>query len=89
MFDDGGSPLVQSSLPATLSYVYLWVILFDWDENEEKPFNQYQVAMFSTSELKDQWLSGDLEATSRQKKIKFSAIPGKKFSLFAKVEKCK
>ena len=82
------SPRMRSSLPSSLAYVYLWVILFDWDENVEEPFNIYQVAMFSPSELKPKWLSGDFEIDSRKKKISFSAIPGKTFSLFAKVEKC-
>ena len=82
------SPRVRSSLPVTLSYVYLWVILFDWDENVEDPFSLYQVALFRESELKPKWISGDLDVDSRQKKISFTTLPGKTFSLFAKVEKC-
>ena len=86
--DTETSPRLPSSLPAQLSYVYLWCILFDWDENVEHPFNMYQIAMFSKSELKPNWISGELDQNSRLKKIQFSAIKGKTFSLFAKVEKC-
>ena len=80
---------IKSSLPSNLSYVYLWCILFDWDENVEEPFNIYQVALFSTRDLKPNWLKGDLDSEGRQKKLKFRAFPGKSFSLFAKIEKCK
>lgn len=83
------SPRMSSSLPPTVQYTYLWCILFDWDENEENPFKLYQVAMFHDSELKPSWISGELDQNSRQKKIMFSAIRGKTFSLFGKVEKCK
>ena len=83
------SPEVRSSLPSTVTYIYLWIILFDWDENVEHPFSLYQVALFSSYELKEAWINGDLELKSRQKKITFSSLPGKTFSLFAKVEKCK
>lgn len=83
------SPQVPSSLPSNPSYVYLWCILFDWDENVEQPFGIYQLALFSPSEMKPRWISGDLDGMSRRKKLKFSAIPGKTFSLFGKVEKCK
>lgn len=82
------SPRIESSLPTSLSYTYLWVVPFDWDENVEKPFDIYQIALFSPSELKDIWISGELDSRSRQKKLKFSAVPGKTVSLFAKVEKC-
>ena len=84
----GKSPERQSSsLPATLAYTYLWVVLFDWDENVERPFNLYQVAIFSRSEMKPKWIKGELNCISRKKKLKFSALPGKNLSLFAKVEK--
>lgn len=83
------SPGVESSLPAKVTYTYLWVILFDWDEDVEEPFDLYQVGLFPTSELKPKWISGDMDIESRQKKLRFSTHPGKFFSLFAKVEKCK
>lgn len=79
---------MNSSLPTELAYIYLWVILFDWNEDVEHPFNLYQVALFSTDELKQAWIDGDLDQNSRLKKLSFTAIRGKKFSLFAKVEKC-
>lgn len=83
------SPKLTSSLPASLNYTYLWIVLFDWDENNEFPFQLYQVGMFSDEDLKPDWISGDLDQKSRQKKFKFSCLPKKKFSLFAKAEKCK
>lgn len=54
----------------------------------EHPFNLHQVALFSTKELRPKWISGELDLECRQKKIRFSAIPGKTLSLYAKVEKC-
>ena len=83
------SPKVPSSLPATVSYVYLWCILFDWDVNVEKPFDIFQLALFSETEMKSAWINGDLDQNSRKKKLTFSCFAGKTFSLFAKVEKCK
>ena len=83
------SPRIQGSLPTNPKYIYLWVILFDWDENVEEPFSLFQIAMFSKTELKPKWISGELNQASRQKKMKFSAVPGKTVSVFAKVEKCK
>lgn len=83
------SPKLNSSLPAKITYVYLWCILFDWDEDEEFPFKLYQLAIFSNSELKPKWVSGELDNNSRKKPLSFSAVPGKTVSLFAKVEKCK
>lgn len=90
MFDSAPeSPGLPGSLPANLTYVYLWCILFDWDENVEHPFQIFQIGRFSKSELKPKWINGDLDQNSRIKKINFSTIKGKTFSLFAKVEKCK
>ena len=86
---DQDSPQVHSSLPTELTYVYLWVILFDHDENEENPFDYYQVGLFSDAELKPTWISGELDQESRTKKLEFSIFPGKSFSLYGKVEKCK
>ena len=80
---------ISNSLPQNLVYEYLWVVLFLWDVDVEEPFNIYQLALFSPDELQDGWISGDLDEMSRTKKLKFAAIKGKQFSLFAKVEKCK
>ena len=82
------SSRLSRSLPTSIKYIYLWCILFDWDENVERPFTLYQVGMFSKKEMKPEWLSGDLDLKSRQKKMKFSSINGKSLSLYAKVEKC-
>lgn len=83
------SPKLNSSLPPVLKYQYLWIVLFEWNVDVEHPFDLYQIGFFSTVELKPQWISGDLDELSRLKKLKFPSIPGKTFSLFAKVEKCK
>lgn len=79
----------SSSLPEPPSYQYLWCILFVWDPDVEYPFSYYQLGMFPKQEMKPVWISGDLDSDSRKKKLKFSYFPGKKFSLFGKVEKCK
>lgn len=89
MFEESPTSKLSSSLPASISYTYIWVILFDWDENVECPFNLYQIALFSSAELKPLWINGDLDSKSRQKKMTFSPFPGKSFSLFGKVEKCR
>lgn len=83
------SPKVKSSLPSALTYEYLWVILFQWDVNVEKPFDIYPIGLFPISEIKEAWISGDLEELSRLKKLQFRALKGKTFSLFGKVEKCR
>lgn len=76
------------SLPTALTYDYLWCILFEWDVDVEFPFDIFQIGSFPTSELKPNWISGELDELSRRKKIKFKSLPGRSFSLFAKVEKC-
>ena len=80
---------LSSSLPSNLTYEYLWVILFQWDLNVEHPFDLYQIGTFSPLELKPEWINGDLEELSRMKKLTFTGLKGKSYSLFAKVEKCK
>lgn len=85
----GSSQNISSSLPGTPQFVYLWCILFDWDEDVEEPFNLYQLALFPPSDIKRKWISGELDTDSRLKKLSLSAMPGKKFSLFCKVEKCR
>lgn len=79
---------LNSSLPEEIIYTYLWCILFDWNEDEEEPFQLFQLAQFSATEMKAKWIKGDLEPESRTKKLSFTPLPGKRFSLFGKVEKC-
>lgn len=80
---------LSSSLPSAVTYEYLWIILFEWNLDLEHPFALHQIGTFSHSELKDEWIKGDLDELSRLKKLTFGGFKGKTFSLFAKVEKCK
>ena len=86
--ESDSSSHMNSSLPNPLIYEYLWVILFEWNLNQEQPFQIFQIAGLRNDELNPEWIKGDLDECSRLKKLSFPSIGKKQFSLFAKVEKC-
>lgn len=81
--DDGCDP--SSSFPASTACVtYKWIILFHWDEEEEKPFQICLRSQFSESQIRKKWVDGQLGDASRVKKL-----PGQNYSLFCKVQEGK
>lgn len=76
--------LQQSSHGATSVFNYL--VLFDWN-SENKPFGVFPRTMFTKREVMDQWVDGTLDHSSRMKCLSnFQCEPGKKYSLFGKIE---
>ena len=89
-----GSPMVKermtSSCPVELSNVYSFIILFNWSENVKNPFKNFSRSSFSNDEIKDYCLKTKLKDAFRVKKLKpMKSLPGKRTSLFAKVEASK
>lgn len=73
------------SLPSMSSITYKWVVMFNW--NGKSPFKAFERDMFK--EIKDEWISGQLKATSRAKKLMVSTLPAQTVSLFGKVDESK
>lgn len=73
---------LSSSLPC---YFYKWVILFQWFVKEKSGrFKVFERSLFP--EIKDHWISGQLKANSRLKKLTNLSEENDVFSLFAKVQ---
>ena len=78
---------LSSSCPISLRYTYGFVILFNWDEGIQKPFKMFPRRAFSKEEISDKCYNSRVSDTFRVKKLKkLRPLPGKKVSLFAKVE---
>lgn len=69
------------------SYLYEYVILFDWNVDVTSPFFHYKLDLFKDSDIKPEWVSKNLGVKSRISKLKnLSPFPGQVFSLFSKIE---
>lgn len=66
--------------------VYMWVILFHYDVNDEFPFSCVLLENFKESDFPFRLITGQLGLEDRLKPIQFSKMPGPKYCLFAKVE---
>lgn len=73
--------------PARLCF-FKWLLCFDWDEEEEKPFQVYPVSKFG-NEIKESWIQGVLSPASRRKKIRLEILENQTISLFGKIESSK
>lgn len=68
-------------------YQYYWVILFNWDCNVSSPFFQHKLSEFNDTDIKKEWISGNLGLKSRMTKLNnLSPFPGGTYSLFSKIE---
>lgn len=76
--------------PQTRAPEYMKVILFQWDINKKRPFDIFPLSMFTTNEIKDKWMESILDQNSRIRTLPMlRSLPGKTFSLFAKIERGK
>ena len=71
---------IPSSCPPKLVAVCNWIMLFEWNEEEEKPFKVMSPTRFG-SDIKPAWLKSVLSPKARQKKL---SLDGKFMSLFGK-----
>ena len=77
------------SEPQHQDYSYGFVILFNWDENAQKPFKIFPRKAFSTDDIRDHCYDKVLPDEMRIRKLKpLKSLPGHKMSLFAKVDAC-
>ena len=68
-------------------FIYQYLVLFDWTLDLRRPFHIFPRTMFSKKEILDKWVEATLDCRSRIKTLKpLEGLPGKTFSLFAKVE---
>ena len=86
--DDGPNVPETASCPISPFFVCGFVILFNWDEGLQKPFKLFPRKAFP--EITDYCLNKELSNEFRMKKLcPLKPLPGKKMSLFAKVESSK
>ena len=72
------------------TYEFGFLILFNWDEGIQRPFEMFPRRTFSTSDIKAYCYEKNLNISMRIKKLKaLRALPGRKMSLYAKVESSK
>ena len=80
----------NASCPMNESFIFGYIILFNWDEEIQKPFRIFSRKTFSTDEIRDRCYTKHLTEEFRVRKIKpLKALCGQKLSIFAKVEHCK
>ena len=66
--------------------VYLWVVLFEWDVDNEAPFQIHDISKFNDTDIHKELLAKNLGPKSRTSKLRhLSPFPGRIFSLFGKV----
>ena len=76
------------SSPTTYSYGF--AILFNWDEEVQRPFKIFPRKAFGNDEISERCYTKDLPNDYRIRKLKpLKPLPGQKMSFFAKVESCK
>lgn len=86
----GSSGSSGSSVSSGSSAQYGFIILFNWDEEIEKPFALFSRNAFSKHEITDRCYSSKLSDEYRIKRLKsLKEFPGNNMSLFSKVEGCK
>lgn len=79
-----GPPLTQDHGKSKVKYA--WVILFHYCVNESHPFSMVPLSSFVGSDFPWEGVEGLLSPNFRNEKRTFSNIPGKTFTIFAKVE---
>ena len=68
-------------------YVYDKCILFDWNPDNQRPFQSYNLSIFNEKDFKSEWIQKNLGFASRIMKLSnLSPFPGGVYSLFAKFE---
>ena len=69
---------------------YGFVILFNWNEEIQRPFKLFPRKAFSPNEIRDRCYEKLLIPEQRIRKLMpLKPLPGQKLSFFAKVEACK
>ena len=66
---------------------YFFVCLFEWSEDNPKPFFVVVREIFSSEEIPESWFTKKLTSFHRQQKTEFLSLEGKILSVFCKCEK--
>lgn len=74
------APQISSSCPP--NNLPKWLLLFEWDEEKQSPFQVFSSTHFG-NEIKEAWVKSTLSAKAREKKLK---LDGKTMSLFGKFD---
>ena len=80
------SRLCQSQPNPAPSVQYHWLVIFDWDIHNPRPF-LIDVGVNFTDTIPESWFRKKWPEHIRQQKVQFDAFPERVFSVFAKVEK--
>ena len=81
------APYTQVTSTKTSVVDYKWVITFNWDLDEENPFEIYQRNSFSAKEIPNDWYHKALNDTCRHQKLQLTGLRGQHYSVFCKIEK--
>ena len=88
--DDNERGTEFNSCPVMHSTLFGFIILFNWNEGIQRPFQIYQRGFFSKEDIKYYCTEKNLSNSTRIKKLKpLKPLPGQKMSLFGKVEASK
>ena len=80
---------VQLSTQGKSPFRYKWVILFVWQLNEEYPFSSVPLSVLGNNDFPMYLITGPLNDKSRTNKFQLSNLPGRKYSIFMKIEEGK
>ena len=81
------NPRLVQSQPAIFrpKINFHWICLFDWDENNENPF-EIHLREVSNGIIPDSWFDKPLREECRFQKAKFKTLGSRVFSFFCKIE---
>ena len=66
---------------------YFWVILFNWSEDNPKPFQVVVREVFTETDIPLSWFERKLTSSKRHQKAMLSPFGNEIFSVFGKIEK--
>ena len=64
---------------------YNWVVLYDWNLNEGRPFHN-ELLKKLVGKSCPEWVTGPISDSFRLQKRTFKSLEGKKVSIFAKIQ---
>lgn len=79
-------PLTQETVHKKSVIQYAWVILFNFDINNSKPFSIARLRDFADSNFPWRGIKGEMSIDFRIQLHDFTCFPGKQFFIFAKIQ---
>lgn len=79
-----GLPLTQEAVKSKIRYAF--VILFEFNVDEENPFQIYSLKTFEKTNFPWRSIQSEMTRDLRIRQYELSCFPGKEYFIFAKVE---